>query len=183
MALIFTMQGRRLYARLDPNVPRYASIFQRLELYNFALHIWKTHPVMGTGLRPLNHANYLHDYQQHNPNLTDFSQSTTKLQTFDNMFLTAFVELGSLMTLTYLVLVILIIARYARALWLSPASETIDWYRILIIVGLALHSFSYDSLLLPPVNWLFHVQLGIMAGYYTSTEEDGSFTCQSRIAA
>jgi O-antigen ligase len=181
MALLFAMQGRRLYARLDPNVPRYASILQRLELYNFALHIWETHPIMGTGLRPLDHGNYLDDYHQNNRNLTDFRQSVTKLQTFDNMYLTAFVELGSLMTLIYLFLVILIMARYARALWSSPGSATADWYRMLVIIGLALHSFSYDSLLLPPVNWLFHVQLGIMAGYYNANGEVGSVNHQSLI--
>lgn len=174
LTLIFTVQGRRLYARLDPNVPRYASILQRLELYNFALHIWETHPFMGMGLRPLTHTKYLTDYQQVNQNLTDFPQSVAKLQTLDNMVLTALVELGSLMTLAYAALIIVIMTRYVRALRSSPESAIADWYRLLIMGGLAIHSMSYDSLFLPPVNWLFHVQLGLMAGYYASHQASGS---------
>jgi O-antigen ligase len=181
MTLILSVQAKRIYTRLDPGVNRYASVLQRLELYNFALHIWKTHPILGIGLRPLTHANYLEDYQQYNKDLIDFRQSVTKLQTLDNMVLTALVELGSLMTLAYLVLVLLILGRYMRALRASPTSTTIDWYRLLIILGLALHSLSYDSLLFPPINWLFHVQLGIMAGYYT--EALGSISHQAQVAA
>jgi O-antigen ligase len=183
LALLFTIQARRLYARLDPNVPRYASILQRVELYNFALHIWATHPFMGTGLRPLTHAQYLKDYKQLDQNLTDFPQSVAKLQTLDNMVLTAFVELGSLMTLTYLGLVIFILARYVRTLWSSPESSTIDWYRLLVILGFAVHSMTYDSLLFPPVNWLFHVQLGVMAAYYTSNKAIDSTRNHHQIAA
>jgi O-antigen ligase len=183
MTLLFSVQGWRLYTRLNPNVPRYASILQRLELYNFALHIWETHPFMGTGLRPLTHTQYLKDYHQLNQNLTNFPQSVAKLQTLDNMVLTAFVELGSLMALAFAVLVILILARYVRALRSSPESSTSDWYRLLIMVGLAIHSMSYDSLLFPPVNWLFHVQLGIMAGYYASHQAIGSFSRQTQVAA
>lgn len=168
IALIFALQGQRLYNRLDPKVPRYASILQRLELYNFALHIWASHPFMGLGLRPMTHAKYLKDYHQLNQDLTDFPQSVAKLQTLDNMVLTGLVELGTLMTLAYAALIILIVARYIRALRASPASTVSDWYRLLILLGLALHSMTYDSLLFPPVNWLFHVQLGIMAGYYAS---------------
>ncbi len=181
MTLIFTVQGSRLCARLDPNVPRYASILQRLELYNFALHIWETHPLMGMGLRPWTHVKYLKDYQQINQNLTDFSQSVAKLQTLDNMVLTAFVELGSLMALAYAALVILILARYVRALRSTPESAIADWYRLLIMLGLAIHSMSYDSLFLPPVNWLFHVQLGLMVGYFASSQATGALSRQAQV--
>jgi O-antigen ligase len=178
MTLILSVQAKRMYARLDPNIPHYASILQRVELYNFALHIWETHPFLGMGLRPMTHAKYLKGYHQLNKNLTDFPQSVTKLQTFDNLILTGFVELGSLMTLSYLGLILFIVARYIRALRSSPATGVADWYRLLVLFGLAIHSMSYDSLLFPPVNWLFHVQLGIMAGYYASTRVSGSVSRQ-----
>lgn len=168
MALLLAFQAKRIYTRLDPSVNRYASVLQRLELYNFALHIWETHPFMGIGLRPLTHANYLKDYQQYNKDLVDFNRSVAKLQTLDNMLLTGFVELGSLMTLAYLILITYILVRYTLALRRSPTSMTINWYRLLVILGVAIHSMSYDALLFPSVNWLFHVQLGIMAGYYGS---------------
>jgi len=183
MTLILSVQARRIYTRLDPGVSRYVSVLQRLELYNFALHIWKTHPFLGIGLRPLTHANYLKDYHQSNKDLVDFRQGVTKLQTLDNMILTALVEFGSLMTLAYLALILLILGRYIRALRSSPTSTTIDWYRMLAVLALALHSLSYDALLFPPVNWLFHVQLGIMAGYSAADEALDSIPTEAPVAA
>lgn len=182
MTLVLSLQAKRMYAHLDSDIPRYASILQRVELYNFASHIWETHPFFGMGLRPMTHAKYLTDYHQLNQNLTDFPQSVAKLQTFDNLFLTAFVELGSLMTLAYLGLVLFIAARYIRALRSSPAAGVTDWYRLLVLFGLIIHSMSYDSLLFPPINWLFHVQLGIMVGYYASHQASGSIGRQPQVA-
>jgi hypothetical protein len=75
------------------------------------------------------------------------------------------VELGTIMTLFYLGLVILILSKYCRRLRSWPESSPLDWYRVLIVLGFAIHSLTYDSLLFPPLNWLFHVQVGIMAGY------------------
>jgi len=95
------------------------------------------------------------------------------LQTLDNLFLTSLVELGTVMTLFYLGLVILILAKYCRRLQSLPESSPLDWYRVLVLLGFAIHSLTYDSLLFPPINWLFHVQVGIMAGYYASDTAPG----------
>ncbi len=168
IALILTLQAKRMMARLDPKVPHYGSIYQRLELYPFAFHVWKAHPFMGIGLRSLTHERYLKDYQQRNPEVQEFAQAVTKLQTFDNLALTALVELGTIMTVLYLVLVSLISFRYAQKVWSDAASTPMEWYRLLVLIGFACHSVTYDSLLFPPVNWLFHVQLGVMAAYQTS---------------
>ena len=168
IALILPLQAKHRLARLDPNIGHYLSILHRLEFYHFALHVWKTHPLMGIGLRPFTHEKYLHDYHLHNQDLQAFPQAVATLQTFDNMFLTAFVELGSLMTLLYLGLIMVIVIRYCRKLWSSPEPSLLGWYRVLVLCGFAIHSLSYDSLLFPSVNWLFHVQLGIMAGYHSS---------------
>jgi O-antigen ligase len=169
IVLILPFAARRQVARLDPNIPRHVSVLHRLELYNLAFHIWKTHPVMGTGLRAFTHDQYLTDYQQRNVALPDFPQAVTALQTFDNMPLTALVEMGSLMTFLYFGLVTWIVVRYFRILRSAPESAALEWYRGLIFLGFAIHSVSYDSLLIPPVNWLFHVQLGIMAGYQAAS--------------
>ena len=149
------------------------TILHRLELYNFALHIWASRPILGIGLRPFSQEKYLTDYQPQTTALHDFPYAVATLQTFDNMVLTALVELGSLMTLLYLGLVIGIVVRYCRQLWLSPKPSTLGWYRVLVLLGFAVHSLSYDSLLFPPVNWLFHVQLGIMAGYHAPKTAPG----------
>jgi O-antigen ligase len=165
IALIVPLEAQRRFARLDPNSAHHVSILHRLELYNFALHIWKTHPFMGIGLRSFTHAQYLPDYHLRNQQLHEFPQAVDKLQTLDNLFLTGLVELGTVMTLFYLGLVILILATYCRRLRSGPESSPLDWYRVLVLLGFAIHSLTYDSLLFPPLNWLFHVQVGIMAGY------------------
>jgi O-antigen ligase len=165
IALILPLEAQRRFARLDPNINRHVSILHRLELYNFALHIWKNHPFMGIGLRSFTHEKYLADYHLRNQALRDFPQAVAGLQTLDNMLLTGLVEFGTVMTLCYLGLVILILAKYYRKLRSWPESSPADWYRLLVLIGFAVHSLTYDSLLFPPLNWLFHVQLGIMAGY------------------
>ena len=168
VTLILPLQIRRQIARLDPNVPHYGSVLHRLELYPFALHIWRIHPFMGIGLRAFNHENYLAGYQQHNKALGDFRQQIVTLQTFDNTLLTGLVEFGTVMTLFYLTLVTLILVKYCRRLRSFPESSPLDWYRVLVLLGFAIHSLTYDSIAVPPVNWLFHVQMGILAGYHAS---------------
>jgi len=173
IALAASLQAQRRFARLDPNIPRDVAILHRLELYPFALHIWKTHPVMGIGLRSFTHEQYLPDYQLHNQDLHEFPQTVASLQTLDNMLLTGLVELGTVMTLFYLGLIVYILVKYCRRLRSWPESSPLDWYRVLVLLGFAIHSLTYDSLLFPPVNWLFHVQLGIMAGYHASETTPG----------
>lgn len=173
IALILPLQSQRRFARLDPNIGRDVAILHRLELYNFALHVWKTHPFMGIGLRSFTHEKYLPDYHPHNQELHEFPQAVATLQTLDNMLLTGLVELGTVMTLFYLGLIIFILVRYCRRLRSLPESSPLDWYRVLVLLGFTIHSLTYDSLLFPPVNWLFHVQVGIMAGYHASETAPG----------
>jgi hypothetical protein len=165
MALILPLQAKRLIDRLNPNIPHYVSILDRLEFYNFALHIWKIHPIMGTGLRSFSQDRYLHDYKVHNKELQNFPQSVNAVHTYDNMLLTGFVGMGTVMTLFYFGLILFIAGRYGQRLWSGAETSSLGWYRLLILLGFAIHSLSYDSLLVPPVNWVFHVQLGLMAGY------------------
>jgi O-antigen ligase len=173
IALILPLEAQRRFARLDPNIGRHVAVLHRLELYNFALHIWKTHPFMGIGLRSFTHEKYLSDYHLQNQDLHEFPQMVAGLQTLDNLLLTGLVEFGTVMTLFYLGLVIFILAKYCRRLRSWPESSPLDWYRVLVLLGFAIHSLTYDSLLFPPVNWLFHVQVGIMAGYHASDTAPG----------
>jgi O-antigen ligase len=158
-------KGLNFYRSLDRNIPSHLSLLQRLELYPFALHVYLQHPVGGIGLRSFTHEKYLTDFQPYNPNLQTFQQSVKDLQTFDNMLLTAFVELGTPMTLAYLALIAFIICKYCQRLGPLPRSPGLELYRLLVVLGFAVHSLTYDSMLFPSVNWLFHVQLAILAGY------------------
>jgi O-antigen ligase len=180
MALILPLQAKHLIDRLNPKVAHDESILNRLELYPFAWHIWRIHPVMGIGLRSFTHQNYLAGYRQHNQALHNFPRTVAELQTFDNMLLTGFVEMGTVMTLLYLGLIIFIVWRYMNKLWSEPKSSGLEWYRLLVLVGFAIHSLSYDSLLFPPVNWLFHVQLGLMAGYQAGRSGAAEFVASWR---
>ena len=175
IALILPLEAQRRFARLDPNTPHYVSILHRLELYPFALHVWKTHPIMGIGLRPSTHENYLPDYHLHNQQLHEFPRAVATLQTFDNMLLTGSGRIWHVYDAhftsgwSYAILA-KILSTDCDPLRNPPP---LDWYRVLVLLGFAIHSLSYDSLLFPPVNWLFHVQVGIMAGYHASETAPG----------
>jgi O-antigen ligase len=166
--LIFTYRGLQASRSLAPDHPSRVSKLHRLELYSFALHVYKKHPLVGIGLRPHTHETYLLDYQPQHPEVTNFASEVKQLQTFDNLLVTAVVELGSLMTLVYLGLIVFIVVNYRRQVRSLADSRGRDFFRLLPLVGLAVHSLTYDSLLFPPINWLFHVQLGILAGFSLS---------------
>jgi len=150
---------------LDNKIPHHSTILHRLELYPFALHVYLKHPFWGIGLRSYSHESYLKDYQVHNKTLDTFNKTVIKLQTFDNIALTGFVELGSIMTICYLGLIFLIIYRYCRNTQPFSLNHKKEFVLLLPLLGLAIHSMTYDSLLFPQINWLFHVQLGILGGF------------------
>jgi O-antigen ligase len=157
--------GWNYYKLLDKNIPYHNSILHRLELYPFSLHIIQKHPLLGTGLRAFSHESYLTDYEVHNKSLDTFNKTVIKLQTLDNMILTGFVELGSIMTICYLGLILYIIVKYCRITQAFSLNHKKEFVLLLPLLGLAIHSMTYDSLLFPQINWLFHVQLGILAGF------------------
>jgi O-antigen ligase len=167
MALVVLLSFR-VWHRLEGfsvNNPSHRSIYHRLELYPFALHVYKFHPFLGTGLRAFVHDKFLVGYEQRNKDITDFAEMVKGLQTFDNMLVTGFIEMGSLMTLAYLALIILIIYKYYLKIGGFSLSQDAEFVRLLPLIGFAVHSLTYDSLMFPPINWLFHVQLGILAAY------------------
>lgn len=170
LAVVIMVGYRGLTASrsLAPDHPSRVSKLHRLELYPFAWHVYKKHPLVGIGLRPHTHETYLLDYQPQHPEVTNFASEVKQLQTFDNLLVTAVVELGSLMTLVYLGLIVFIVVNYRRQVRPFKESRGRDFFRLLPLVGLAVHSLTYDSLLFPPINWLFHVQLGILAGFSLS---------------
>jgi O-antigen ligase len=157
--------GWNYHKLLDKNIPYHNSILHRLELYPFSLHIFQKHPLLGTGLRAFSHESYLTDYQVHNKSLDTFNRAVIKLQTLDNMILTGFVELGSIMTICYLGLILYIIVKYCHITQPFSLNHKKEFVLLLPLLGLAIHSMTYDSLIFPQINWLFHVQLGILAGF------------------
>ena len=164
IVLSLPITGSMIYNKLDPQILKHYSDLHRLELYLFAHHIWEQHPILGMGLRAYTHQKYLTNYNQSDKRLNDFPTWVNKLQTFDDMYVTLFVECGTLMALLYLILIIYIVFGYWRKLNYSETRAE-DWYQLLVILGFGIHSLTYDSLVFPAINWLFHVQLGLLAGY------------------
>ncbi len=169
-ALLIPYRGLTPYKSLDQNIPSHFNILHRLELYPFAWHILKKHPFLGIGYRPQDLDRYLVDYQQYNQDLEKFAATVKEKTTLDSMLLTSVVELGPIMTVLYLGLVSYIIFAYIRRVWPISPDRREDFFRLLPLLGLAIHSLTYDSLTFPQVNWLFHVQLGILAGFKSESD-------------
>jgi len=170
-SIVGIFAGWQYYKSLDKDIPYHNSILHRLELYPFSFHIYQKHPFFGTGLRAFSHNIYLKDYQMHNKSLDSFGATVNKLQTFDNMIVTGLVEMGSIMTICYLGLIFYIISRYCWKTQPFSLNHQKAFILLLPLLGLAIHSMTYDSLIFPQINWLFHVQLGILAGYSTGEHE------------
>jgi len=151
--------------------PKY-SILHRIELYSFAWEVFKKKPIGGIGIRPFTHGRYLADYQLKNKKLAIFPSVANELQTFDNMLVTGLVEFGTLMTLAYLSLIFYIIIRYCRKEKPFSPNRDAALIPLLPILGLAIHSMTYDSLIFPQINWLFHTQLGLLAVQAATVDED-----------
>jgi O-antigen ligase len=166
LAIAFLMPlSRKIYHSLDQNIPSHFSILHRLELYPFSLHVYKKHPFFGIGLQSYSYQKYLKDYQQKDGEIINFAPNLKNLQKLENMFLTSFVELGAIMTLVYIGMILYIILKFCRNALPFSLSHDREFILLLPLFGLMIHSLTYDSLLWPQINWLFHVQLGVLAGY------------------
>ena len=173
LGLLIPFKGVTAYRALDPKIQSHFNILYRLEMYPFAWHIFQKQPLLGIGLRPLTLEKYLSDYQQHThlKNLTSYAR---QVQTLDNMLLTAFVELGALMALTYLGLMVFILITYCRHVGSLKAGRGEALLRLLPLLGFALHSLTYDSLVFPGVAWLFHAQLGMLAAMSWAGQQESA---------
>ena len=165
LCLMVMAFGWNYYKFLNKDILNHFSILHRLELYRFAWHVYTNKPFWGIGLRAYSHGKYLINYQIHNKSLDKFNETVINLQTFDNMAVTVFVELGSIMALFYFSLILLIIYRYCRNTQPFRLNHEKEFILLMPILGLGIHSMTYDSLIFPQINWLFHVQLGILTAF------------------
>jgi O-antigen ligase len=138
-------------------------IIFREELWHFGYKIWKDHAILGTGLRSGIYDEYLKNYEAANPKLqSHFTQHMAEIQTLDNMVLTLAVEMGIFVTGLFLALIFVVLKRFIS--WGRAAPEfSRESLRLIPLLGFAIHSMTYDSLLFPEVNWLFHAQLAVLA--------------------
>lgn len=163
LAVIVPARHVNLSNLMDPNNTANRSHLDRMEFYRFAFHVFEKRPLLGIGARSLTQHYYLSDYIQSKIALKDFKETVANLQTFDNLYLTLLVEFGGVFFILYFCLMGWICLRFYYGYQACRDREKNRIYRVLPLLGFALHSITYDSLMFAPINWLFHVQMGILA--------------------
>lgn len=146
------------------------SIYFRLENYFYGLHIFQKSPLMGTGF-PSQIANYYQDYQQHFPekiHLGAYTQFLEQTNALENMALTMLVEMGGLMSGTYIMLVLFCCLKLTQAIKKTPHRRCDLGFFVAGLIGFFVHSMTYDSLRFPNLNWIFHSILGMILGLANS---------------
>jgi len=139
---------------------------QRLENYSYAYYLFWEKPFIGYGLHAPIHG-YLAGYRAKHEQ-ANYGQYINELRGFDNIFVTGFVMVGSLFTLTYMAMTFAFIYRFLHP---HRSWSKTPFLILLPLLAFLIQSLTYDSLLFPQVNWLFHAALGGLNGGF----ENGSF--------
>ena len=161
-----------LYTGMGPLVPfsltKYlitgkSTVF-RLENFTFAAHIFLKKPLFGIGLHaPL--TDYLSDYRQKITKNRDYPKFIQNKKTLENIILCGFVEMGGLFTITYIALIIYLLRNLFRLTKDRPDKRQQVFLFLIPLIGFLIHSMTFDSLIYPHINWLFHSFLGLMANF------------------
>ncbi|MFW6146991.1 MAG: O-antigen ligase family protein [Thermodesulfobacteriota bacterium] len=140
------------------------SILFRLENYSLAFHIFLKKPFFGTGLHvPLQH--HLEDYGQKVTQNKRYSRFIKEKKTFENMLLCLFVEMGGLFAAAYIALMVYLLRNLSRSVRDNHKLRLQAILFLLPLTGFFVHSMTFDSLIYPHLNWLFHSYLGLMANF------------------
>jgi hypothetical protein len=129
-----------------------------------ASHIFLKKPLFGIGLHaPL--ADYLKDYHQKITNNTKYPNYIKDSKTLENIILCDFVEMGGLFSITYIALIIYLLKNLFHGSKNNPAKRLQAVLFLIPLAGFLIHSMTFDSLIYPHLNWLFHSFLGLMANF------------------
>ena len=148
-----------IWHKLSLSYPAY-----RVENFLFSWNIIKKYPWLGIGLRAPREA-FLQNYQPSYPAVTkeQFAKLTRDIVSADNQFLTLMVGLGLPFTLTYLAVLVMLLARLAGLALKPPPGRLFHPLVLLFPLTVALVHFQfYDGLLFPQSCWFFHVLLGLI---------------------
>jgi len=168
IALILVGTGYKmrnhLPASLRKNLITHASTLFRLENYPFAAHIFLQKPLFGIGLHaPL--TEYLQDYRQKITKNGRYPGFIQKKKTLENIILCSFVEMGGLFSITYIALIIYLLRNLFRRSRGKPRERLQAVLFLIPLAGFLIHSMTFDSLMYPHLNWLFHSLLGMMTNF------------------
>jgi len=142
----------------------YEPAYYRVENYPFSWHIALKHPFLGIGLRAPRDE-FLKDYEVKYPYVTweEFAESTKKIRTSENIFLTFMVEAGFPFLILYTFSLVVLLTRLVRRVAAPPAAWVIPPLALLLPLIAALLLFQVlDGLLHPQISWFFHILLGLI---------------------
>jgi len=168
IALILVGTGYKMRNRLPPTlrvdlIKNTSTVF-RLENYPFAAHIFLKKPLFGIGLRP-SMTKYLKDYRPKFTKDTRYWKYIEKQKTLENMILCSFVEMGGLFAITYITLIVYLLRNLFRFSRDKPERRLQGVLILIPLGGFFIHSMTFDSLMFPHLNWIFHSFLGMMANF------------------
>ena len=168
IAMILVGTGYKMRIHLPPtlrlNLITHRSTVLRLENYPFAAHIFLKKPLFGIGLHaPL--TEYLKDYRQKITKNRAYSTYIKNKKTLENITLCSFVEMGGLFSITYIALIIYLLRNLFRRSRDKPRERLQAVLFLIPLAGFLIHSMTFDSLIYPHLNWLFHSYLGLMANF------------------
>jgi hypothetical protein len=135
----------------------------RMDLYSLALDIFVEKPIFGSGFSATYPEEILNAFQ---PKYFDENYVRGVLadkNTIDNMFLCLLAETGILFTATYIAFVGLCLKKEVERFRVYPEEQLVSMFIFIVLTGFMLVSLTFDSLKYPPLNWMFHSILGIIA--------------------
>ena len=169
MALILFGGGYLIRGHLSPQLTKHyikgPSTLIRAENYIFAGTIWIKKPLFGTGLHvPL--TNYLENYHpQIYKNEKGYSNYIKQTKTLENTVLCGLVEMGSLLSISYITLVAILLKRMFAHVRKYPEKRLSAILLLTPLFGFFIHSMTFDSIIYPHLNWLAHSLLGLMYNF------------------
>jgi len=139
----------------------------RAENYFFAGSIWLKKPIFGIGL----HAPLTRHLEFYRPKIytrqkpQDYSYYINKAKTFENIILCGFVEMGTLLTITYIMLIALLLINMFKHVRHNPHKRMRAVLLLTPLFGFFIHSMTFDSIIYPHLNWIAHTYLGLMYNF------------------
>ena len=161
---LYTGQGSLVESSLRKYLITSKSTVFRLENYPFAAYIFLKKPLFGVGLHaPL--TQYLQDYRQRITENPTYQRFIQRKKTLENIVLCGLVEMGGLFSITYIAFIIYLLRNLFRRTR-DKLDKRLQAVMFLIpLIGFLIHSMTFDSLVYPHLNWLFHSFLGLMANF------------------
>jgi len=144
----------------------YLPVSYRVESYPFSWHIAKQHPFLGNGLRA-SRQEYLDGYTLKSSlgHRRAFVRNLRRVTSSENVFLTFMADLGFPFLVLYVLSVGAVFAGAIRRVGGAGAvrNHRLLYALILSLSAVVLHCLTTDDLLVPHVNWFFHVLLGMVS--------------------